>query len=258
MGEENKDPLVSCLCCTYNRPVLLGESIECFLQQDYANKELIIVNDQEGVTLSVKDCPANIKMFNVPKRFNSLGEKRNYSKTLGNGEYFCIWDDDDLYTPFRISESVYFMNKCLNCDILKAKDAVISIDNKVYKWATNRFHAQAIVRREYMLKADYPPKSIGEDNVFERGARIENVDISPSFWAILRWGMNEVYHISCVPSALEKKSWEVASKLANLKGDIVIEPKFQQDYWADIKKMLNDNSGHLGYDWYDKIGRKND
>ena len=29
------NPLVSCLCCTYGRPTLLGEAVKCFLDQDY-------------------------------------------------------------------------------------------------------------------------------------------------------------------------------------------------------------------------------
>src|SRR5690349_243347 len=40
---------VSCICATYNRPPhfqwLLEEAIESFLRQDYAEKELIVLND---------------------------------------------------------------------------------------------------------------------------------------------------------------------------------------------------------------------
>ena len=32
-------PLASCLCCTYGRPILLGEAVKCFLDQDYENIE---------------------------------------------------------------------------------------------------------------------------------------------------------------------------------------------------------------------------
>ena len=107
-------PLVSCLTVTYGRPLLLGEAVKCFIDQDYENKELIILNDQEGVTLKIEDCPNNIKIYNHPTRFNSLGEKRNYIKTLSDADYYCIWDDDDLFTPYRISESINLIN---NIDI---------------------------------------------------------------------------------------------------------------------------------------------
>ena len=86
------EPLVSCVCVTYGRPILLGEAVKCFIDQTYPNKELIIVNDQEGVTLRFSEDRDNIRVENVPTRFGSLGEKRNYGMSLANGDYICIWD----------------------------------------------------------------------------------------------------------------------------------------------------------------------
>src|SRR5438876_11343843 len=46
---------VSCMCATYNRPPnsqwLLEEAIESFLRQDYAEKELLVLNDCAGQEL---------------------------------------------------------------------------------------------------------------------------------------------------------------------------------------------------------------
>ena len=254
------NPLVTCLCCTFNRPILLGESIKCFLDQDYDNKEMIILNDQEGVTLKLENCPENIIIINHPKRFGSLGEKRNYLKSLARGEYCCIWDDDDLSTPFRISESVYFMQQYPEYDIIKPKDGFVSLDDKDYKVGTNRFHAQAVVRKSYMDKTNYPLISIGEDNIFERTANMKIIEMFPSFWAILRWhskGSN-VYHVSQVTSGLEKKSWDYSLEISKnqLGGEVIIKPEFQKDYWEDMKDVLNDINPCLGKEWYKKIGRK--
>jgi glycosyltransferase involved in cell wall biosynthesis len=51
---------VSCICPTYNRPPnyqwLLEEAIESFLRQDYAEKELLVLNDCAGQEL-VCDAP---------------------------------------------------------------------------------------------------------------------------------------------------------------------------------------------------------
>jgi len=252
------NPLVTCLCCTFNRPILLGESIKCFLDQDYDNKEMIILNDQEGVNLKLENCPKNIRIINHPKRFNSLGEKRNYLKSLARGDYCCIWDDDDLSTPFRISESVYFTQQYPEYDIIKPKDAFVSVDNRKYKVATNRFHAQAVIRKSYMDKTNYPLISIGEDNIFERTANIKIIDMFPSFWAVLRWGIKDIYHVSQFPSGLEKRSWDYSLELSKnqLSGEVIIKPEFQKDYWADMKDVLNDINPCLGQEWYKKIGKK--
>lgn len=250
--------LVSCLTATFNRPILLGESIKCFLDQDYDNKELIVLNDQEGVHLTMEFCPSNIRIINHPQRFSSLGEKRNYLKKLGHGKYFLTWDDDDLYVPFRISESVYFMKAYPEPDIIKPKDAFISIDNITYKVATNRFHSQAVIRKSYMDKTKYPLISIGEDKVFEDTANIKTIEMFPNFWAILRWGIKDVYHISQVNPGLEKKSWDNAMEFSKdkLRGEIVIKPEFQKDYWADMRDVMNKINPVLGQEWYKKIGRK--
>jgi len=244
------EPKVICLCCTYNRPDLLGESIKCFIDQDYKNKKLIILNDQEGVNLKL-DSYDNIQIYNHPKRFDSLGAKRNYIKTLDDADYYCIWDDDDLYMPFRISESVYFALKSPDYDIIKPKDAFVSVDNVTYKVATNRFHAQAIVTRKYMQNNDYPLQSIGEDKVFEDKAKMLYVEIYPSIWSIFRWGMN-TYHISSI--ADDKESWKRARNDI-LKGDILIKAEFQKDYWEDIRKAYNDINGFWGEEFIKKISK---
>ena len=52
------------LCCTYGRPHLLDEVVKCFIDQDYENKELIILNDQKEVHY-VTDLQ-NISIINHP------------------------------------------------------------------------------------------------------------------------------------------------------------------------------------------------
>lgn len=101
-------PLVSCLCLTYRRPqrdqYLLEEAIESFLRQTYPNKELIVLNDCPGQILS---CEApGVRIYNVPNRCNSVGEKRNLAVALARGEVLVPWDDDDISLPWRLELSV--------------------------------------------------------------------------------------------------------------------------------------------------------
>lgn len=229
------NPLVSCLCATYARPQLLGEAIKCFIDQDYPNKEIIVLNDQEGVELYIDSCPDNIKIVNHPTRFNSLGEKRNYLKSLGNGDYFCIWDDDDLYLNHRISMSVRLMiENDGKYDIVKPKFAYMSTSNKDYQIVQNLFHSHSCITKDYMLKMDYPNISVGEDMAFESGARIGSFDVDPFY--IYRWGSPSginIHHLSGI--ADEKKSWERSlTYYSNKNGRIVISPKYYCDYWSEI------------------------
>jgi len=246
------DYLVSCLTCTYGRPIVLGEAIKCFIDQDYDNKELIILNDQVGVELVIENCPNNIKIYNHSERFESLGAKRNYIKTLSNGDYYCIWDDDDLYTPWRIKSSVRMMRD-KSRDIVKSKDAFFSINNTNYKIANNLFHSQACIRKEYMLKTSYPNKSVGEDYDFEKGANVEfSYGVMP--WYVYRWGncgvSGGIHHLSGIRD--EKESWNkslIFKPYNDIKGKITITSGFQRNYWMDIAKFLKDTKSCYSFEW---------
>jgi len=246
------NPLVSCLCVTYGRPVLLGEAIKCFIDQNYPNKELIVLNDQVGVELYMDNCPDSVKIINHPTRFNSLGEKRNYSKSIGNGEFFCVWDDDDLYTPYRISDSVRLMQQNPNYDIIKAREAFMSVDNKNYKVVSNVFHSQAIISKKYMTQNQYPFKSIGEDTDFEKNANIGSRVMFPSFWYIYRWGLG-IHHVSGIEG--EKKSWQKSLTFApyQIKGRIEVKAEFKNNYWADISREFEKINPQWRKEWEKKI-----
>lgn len=230
-----KQPLVSCLCCTYGRPLILGEAVKCFMDQDYENKELIILNDQTGVALSIEGNPDNVHVYNYSIRFTSLGAKRNHIWRLGKGDYFCIWDDDDLYTPFRIRESLENIQQHPTYDIVKATDAVMSVNNSNYKWTNNLFHSQSIITKRYMENTPYKEISTGEDAEFEKNAKIYNAKIFPRFWYVYRWGLG-VHHVSGISD--QKKTWAKSLEFKpyqEVKGDIIVKPEFQNDYWNDIK-----------------------
>lgn len=96
---------VSCLCLTYGRPSLLEESIECFKRQTWSGpKELLIVNDLPGQRLSYAD--DEVVIVNLNRRLRTLGEKRNLSVALARYDFLLIWDDDDIYLPWRIEETM--------------------------------------------------------------------------------------------------------------------------------------------------------
>jgi len=246
------EPLVSCLCTTYGRPIFLGEAVKCFIDQDYENKELIILNDQEGVTLKIENCPDNIHIHNHPSRFNSLGEKRNHLTTLAKGDYFCIWDDDDLYTPWRISESIKIFDR-RHVDIIKSRNAFMSTNNENYKIVANLFHSQACISKRYMDATKYPDKSVGEDIDFERHARMESIETTPCLWYIYRWGLN-IHHLSGVSN--DKISWEKSlyfEPYAKVQGEVVVKPEFQNNYWQDIGNFLESKSEKYAEIWQKKI-----
>ncbi|RYD67789.1 MAG: glycosyltransferase family 2 protein, partial [Verrucomicrobiaceae bacterium] len=110
VGTENDFPLISCVMPTYGRPDYVNEAIRMFLDQDYPNKELVILNDCVGQNFTCDLPPeAGVRVINHPERFPSLGDKRNACIGLAQGEFIAIWDDDDVYLPWRLSHSFRMM-----------------------------------------------------------------------------------------------------------------------------------------------------
>ena len=97
---------LAALCCTYHRPHTLGQLIESFLRQDYPKelRELIILDDAGQYENQEGD---GWRVVSIPRRFHSLGEKRNACAALASPdvEGFLVADDDDIYLPhwFRAS-----------------------------------------------------------------------------------------------------------------------------------------------------------
>ncbi|MEO8494733.1 MAG: glycosyltransferase [Planctomycetota bacterium] len=102
-------PLISCIMPTYGRPRYVHEAAKMFLDQDYPAKELIILNDCAGQDF-YSELP-NIRVINSPRRYSTLGEKRNECIKQARGEFLAIWDDDDVYLPWRLSYSLAEINR---------------------------------------------------------------------------------------------------------------------------------------------------
>ena len=94
--------LVSCLCPTYGRFEKLQEAVSCFVAQDYANKEMIILNSHP-VPIHT-DLP-QVRVINDPSLF-FLGDIHNRLLDEAKGELVRTWDDDDLYLPWAVSQGV--------------------------------------------------------------------------------------------------------------------------------------------------------
>ncbi len=161
-------PLVSCIMPTYGRPDYVAESIAMFLAQDYPRKELLILNDCPGQTLT-GNFPG-IRIINAPSRWPTLGEKRNAAIELAKGDYIAVWDDDDVYFPWRLSAS-------MQC-ILETNAAIYCPAEYWAYWGDENLHEnQAILswiyhpvlmftKSVWRAVAGYPAQTMCEDTAF--------------------------------------------------------------------------------------------
>lgn len=104
--------MISCIMPTYDRHEYMLRSIKYFLQQDYENKELIIIDDSP-LNLKLNHIENNIKYIHLPKKL-SIGTKRNIGVQNSGGSIIMFWDDDDIYSKDRMSIQVkqIIQDKC--------------------------------------------------------------------------------------------------------------------------------------------------
>jgi glycosyltransferase involved in cell wall biosynthesis len=110
------EPLVSCLMVTLPIPdrwAGLKRSIADYLRQTHGRRELIIVADTRtsaGTTEAIKDHVTGLGRSDIrvvaPAAAVSLGALRNVSLAEAKGDLICIWDDDDMRHPERVSRQV--------------------------------------------------------------------------------------------------------------------------------------------------------
>jgi len=230
-------PKVSCQCITYGRPHLLNEAVESFLRQDYAGeKELIVLNDHPKIIIEEFDRP-DVKVFNVARRFRSIGEKRNACCALCTGQVIFTWDDDDISLPWRISFSLEQMK---NGHYFKpdrlwyCNDGRMSIRKAVA-------HAMAAWSRELFDEVGgYPHMQSGQDQAIEDlfdKTRKRNISCVPpaDLFYIYRFLGTESYHLSAFGygKGLDETERYVHRHVAP--GQYPITPCWKEDYLSLVQ-----------------------
>lgn len=165
-----KQPFISCLCVTHNKPLMLQRVINCFRNQSYRYKQLVIVYEEsDELTVgflhgqiweeSIKLVKVSDKPVKLP-----LGKLRNLSLEEADGDYVCQWDDDDWYDPDRLSIQ---MEAILKADrpasILFQWVVFDAVASKAYLSGRRLWEGSILCRKDILLNRPYPEISKGED-----------------------------------------------------------------------------------------------
>lgn len=98
-------PLVTCIMPTANRRAFVAQGVRYFLAQNYAEKELVIVDDGAESVADLVSENASARYFRLEKPL-SVGAKRNFAAQQAVGEILVHWDDDDWSAPWRLRYQV--------------------------------------------------------------------------------------------------------------------------------------------------------
>ncbi len=105
-----KNPLVSIIVPTYQRPNLLKRCLKSLTNQTYPNLEIIVVNNfpQQPLKKIISDVKSKqIKLYQETKQ--NSAHARNTGLLHATGDYICFCDDDDQYLPHKVQTQLDFM-----------------------------------------------------------------------------------------------------------------------------------------------------
>jgi glycosyltransferase involved in cell wall biosynthesis len=101
-------PLVSAIMPTADRVAFVPRAIQTFLRQDYAEKELVIVDDGVSPIAHLVPDDPRLRLIRFAPRL-TVGAKRNIACEAARGDIMLHWDDDDWHAQDRLSRQVSAM-----------------------------------------------------------------------------------------------------------------------------------------------------
>jgi glycosyltransferase involved in cell wall biosynthesis len=232
--------MISCYCITYDRAELLIEAIESFHLQDYkGKKELVILNDCPEQTLKYEH--PEVYIINTPKRFRTIGEKRNACIAMCSGDVIFAWDDDDISLPWRITTSLKYKKEH---PYFKNKRAWVWSNGEIRdKPVYNTYPSMACWDREFFEEVNgYAFMQSGQDieldNRFRKTGKRYCIEIpDKDVYYIYRFGGTRRPHLSSYGYG---KGWiEIGKRKIEEVGVIELNPHWKEDYVESIKLKLN-------------------
>lgn len=251
--KNSKSPFISCKMITYGRVEFLEESLYSFLQQDYPSDkcELVIVNDYPLQEL-IFDHP-NVRIFNLEKTFDHLGDKENYATSLCRGNIVAQWDDDDLAMPNHLKNiDKYFVE---GTDLLHWANAIFMNAPNISA-ITGVGNSGLVYSKDCWSRiGGYPEENAGYDMSFVMKIRgiegVNYVQASPPrdevSWVYV-WG-GRGYHCSGMgtdtpdrPNVIQRHSdhIELLRRQGRIPtGKVQLNPHWKHDYKQKLKDFIS-------------------
>ena len=186
MAEPNH-PFVSCIMPTADRRRFVPQAIRCFLAQDYAERELVILDDGSDPIADLVPQDPRIRYLRAPQK-QKLGAKRNECIKLCRGGLIMHWDDDDWSAPHRISYQVETLlreraelcglRQMLFYNSATSQSWLYTYPEKSRLWLAG---GSLLYTREFWQRSPFPNLQVGEDTRFVWGQTKARIAVAPDF-----------------------------------------------------------------------------
>jgi glycosyltransferase involved in cell wall biosynthesis len=162
-------PLISCVCITRDKPELLKRAIDCFLNQTYPNKQLVVLyEDIDELTKAFfkthtyDSSVVKLEVSGTPKL--TIGKLRNYAISKADGEFISQWDDDDWYHVKRLENGYRYIQQTGKDGAILTRWMVFDcVEQQAYISNRRLWEGSVICRKDAMLEKGYDDLIWGED-----------------------------------------------------------------------------------------------
>jgi glycosyltransferase involved in cell wall biosynthesis len=237
---------ISCILPTFNRystglNYLIEEAVECFIRQDYPDKELLIGNDCKEQKLKINH--PQIKVYNWEERDPMIATKIARLISLSQGDAFCRWDDDDINLPHRLT---YSANKLKDGLEWRSENYFYDPGKLEHVIGPGNTHLTAIFTRDLINKLGGYPENRIDDQEFNKalvgvgGSAKGEIIPQEEIFYLYRWNTGSS-HLSgaggSIPD-LENHYKRIGEKNI-ISGTFTIRPKWYQNHIDRVKNYLN-------------------
>ncbi|MCL2792967.1 MAG: glycosyltransferase family 2 protein [Spirochaetaceae bacterium] len=185
-----KKPMISVVIPVYNRSDLLQEAVKSVISQNFADFELIIIDDhsEEDIKRVVEAIPLigsiSLKYFRLQKHSGMPGFVRNCGCKIAEARYIAFLDSDDLWLPGKLEKQIALVGYskvsiCHTREIWQRGDKIVS-------QASQRHKREGDIFEDSLVKCIIGPSTvIMERELFEKhGGFREDIEIAEDyeFW----------------------------------------------------------------------------
>ncbi len=214
-----ESPLVSCIMPTANRQKFIPLALEYFLNQDYQNAELVIIDDGLEPAYSLIPNHPKIRYF-YSNPLGTIGVKRNYACEKAQGEIIMHWDDDDWYAPDWISKQIAALLSS-GADITGLNKVMFYSPSIEKRWMYEDSDgekpwlcgATMAYRKSFWQEHPFMDIQVGEDYdfVWNSGAKTFAIDYFTGFVAILHAHNTSIKPVEDIKHKKKGTTWKVPS-----------------------------------------------
>jgi glycosyltransferase involved in cell wall biosynthesis len=188
-----KKILVSIVIPTFNRSVLIIETLNSVLKQTYTDWECVIVDDGSTDDTSdvVNDFIKNDKRMKFYRRPNHIPKgpngSRNYGIEMSHGDYIISLDSDDWLLENHIEEKIEVIRDNRNIDAVLSKTIMVNDDKKIIKKENRTTLSDNLIEDFITLKISWYMHDIMWKKAFLEGKMLYNEKL-------LKW-LDRDFHI---------------------------------------------------------------